>query len=161
MKTLKTILLVASSALAVSCYQVYPPATLPTKKPKTNKTESKSITDKKQRELEQSRDRIKTEEKLREGRNQKPRVRKPRPRKVIKKPAPTAPYTPSVDPTPIAPKPKPVAKKSPVRFAAPVPGKAGFVFNPYTQNQVDVRGIPSGTKVKDPHDSQGRVFRVP
>lgn len=49
-----------------------------------------------------------------------------------------------------------------VKFAAPVPGKDGFVFNPYTHNQVDVRGIPSGTKVRDPHDSNpAHIFKVP
>ncbi len=57
--------------------------------------------------------------------------------------------------------PKPAAPKV-VKNASKVPGKAGFVFNPYTNNQVDVRGIPSGTKVRDPHDSNPtHVFRVP
>jgi hypothetical protein len=49
-----------------------------------------------------------------------------------------------------------------VKFAAPVPDKPGFVYNPFTQNQVDVRGIPSGTKVRDPHDSNpAHIFKVP
>ncbi len=49
-----------------------------------------------------------------------------------------------------------------VKFAAPIPDKPGFVYNPFTQNQVDVRGIPSGTKVRDPHDpNPAHVFRVP
>jgi hypothetical protein len=53
-------------------------------------------------------------------------------------------------------------KPAVVKFAAPVPNKAGFVYNPYTNNQVDVRGIPSGTKVRDPHDTNpAHVFRVP
>ncbi len=67
---------------------------------------------------------------------------------------------------------KTVTKKDPVvvkpaipkvvKFAAPVPGKDGFVFNPYTHNQVDVRGIPSGTKVRDPHDNNpAHIFKVP
>ncbi len=48
------------------------------------------------------------------------------------------------------------------KYAAPVPGKTGFVYNPYTHNQVDVRGIPSGTKVRDPHDANpSHVFKVP
>lgn len=43
-----------------------------------------------------------------------------------------------------------------------VPGRPGFVFNPYTQNMVDVDGIPSGTKVKDPQDSdENHTFYVP
>jgi hypothetical protein len=63
----------------------------------------------------------------------------------------------------ITPEPKPIeVKPNVVKFAAPVPNKAGFVYNPYTQNQVDVRGIPSGTKVRDPHDpNPAHVFRVP
>jgi len=48
------------------------------------------------------------------------------------------------------------------RYATKVEGKEGFVHNPYTQNQVDVRGIPSGTLVRDPHDSNpAHKFRVP
>jgi hypothetical protein len=47
-------------------------------------------------------------------------------------------------------------------YALPIPGKDGFVFNPYTNNPVDVRGIPSGTLVRDPQDSNGdHKFRVP
>lgn len=47
-------------------------------------------------------------------------------------------------------------------YATSVPGKQGFVFNPYTKNQVDVRGIPSGTLVRDPNDADaGHKFRVP
>ena len=63
----------------------------------------------------------------------------------------------------VTPKP-PVSNPNPdvVKYAAPVPNKKGFVYNPYTHNQVDVRGIPSGTKVRDPHDSNpAHVFRVP
>ncbi|MGJ8657613.1 MAG: hypothetical protein ACSHX6_14290 [Akkermansiaceae bacterium] len=63
--------------------------------------------------------------------------------------------------TPEVAKP-PVVKPAVVKFAAPVPGKQGFVYNPYTHNQVDVRGIPSGTKVRDPHDSNpAHIFKVP
>lgn len=65
------------------------------------------------------------------------------------------------DVTPELPKP-PVVNTNIVKFAAPVPGKEGFVYNPYTHNQVDVRGIPSGTKVRDPHDSNpAHIFKVP
>lgn len=46
--------------------------------------------------------------------------------------------------------------------ARPVPGKPGTVFNPFTSNHVDVNGIPSGTKVRDPLDPNPKnVFRVP
>jgi hypothetical protein len=47
--------------------------------------------------------------------------------------------------------------------AIPIPGKEGYVFNPHTNNPVDVRGIPSGTLVEDPQDPNGSKhrFRVP
>lgn len=49
-----------------------------------------------------------------------------------------------------------------IKTAKPVPGRPGYVFNPYTQNMVDVSGIPSGTKVKDPHDKdETHIFKVP
>lgn len=47
--------------------------------------------------------------------------------------------------------------------AVPIPGKDGYVFNPYTNNPVDVRGIPSRTLVNDPQDPDAakHLFRVP
>ncbi len=46
--------------------------------------------------------------------------------------------------------------------ASAVPGKAGFVFNPYTHNIVDVKGIASGKLCRDPEDSDPtHKFRVP
>lgn len=44
-----------------------------------------------------------------------------------------------------------------------VPGRRGYVFNPYTQNMVDVEGIPQLTKVMDPDDPEREkhVFRIP
>jgi hypothetical protein len=48
------------------------------------------------------------------------------------------------------------------RYALQIPGKEGFVFNPFTNNPVDVRGIPSGTLVRDPQDNDANhKFRVP
>ena len=46
-------------------------------------------------------------------------------------------------------------------YAIPVAGKPGFVTSPYspTQGMVDVRGIPSGTEVKDPYS--GKSFLTP
>jgi hypothetical protein len=60
-------------------------------------------------------------------------------------------------PAPTAPK----GKDYP--YANPIPGKQGFVFNPYNNNPVDVRGIPSGTLVQDPTQaaSERKSFRVP
>ena len=60
----------------------------------------------------------------------------------------------------------PSFEESPVKLypiGAPVPGRPGYALNPYTQNEVDVRGIPKGSLVQDPNDPEGKVhrFRVP
>jgi hypothetical protein len=52
----------------------------------------------------------------------------PRPADVKRRPAPEYKY--------------PVAQA--------VPGKAGFVFSPYSNKVIDVRDIPAGTLVRDP-----------
>jgi hypothetical protein len=47
-------------------------------------------------------------------------------------------------------------------FAVTLPGKPGYVLNPYTNAVVDVRGLQAGTLVRDPHDPvANRAFRVP
>lgn len=58
--------------------------------------------------------------------------------------------------------PKPAEKKK-VDTAQPVPGKPGFVFSPFNNKVIDVRGMPSGTLVADPtYDaSEKKHFRVP
>lgn len=62
------------------------------------------------------------------------------------------------DPEPPAPEPKPRAQ-----VARVVPGKPGFVFSPYNNKIIDVKGIPSGTLVQDPTypQSEKKYFRVP
>jgi hypothetical protein len=46
--------------------------------------------------------------------------------------------------------------------AVAIPGKPGFVFNPYTNGVVDVRDIPSKALVKDPQDpDKSHIFRLP
>jgi len=67
-------------------------------------------------------------------------------------------------PKPVAPKPDPKPDPKPGHpRAIPIPGKEGYVFNPFTNNPVDVRGIPSGTLVQDPQDADRakHSFRVP
>ena len=58
---------------------------------------------------------------------------------------------------------KPVVKTSSrYRTAISIPGKPGFVFNPWTNKAVDVRGIPGGSVVRDPNDGNpDHKFRVP
>ncbi|MGB2403166.1 MAG: hypothetical protein ACPIA7_07115 [Akkermansiaceae bacterium] len=52
--------------------------------------------------------------------------------------------------------------KSKYPTATAVPGKPGFVFNPYTHNIVDVKGIGSGRLCRDPEDPDpNHKFRVP
>ena len=60
------------------------------------------------------------------------------------------------------PKP-PVEKKSEIQVARPVPGKPGFVFSPFNNKVIDVKGIPSGRLVADPTypASEKKHFRVP
>lgn len=46
--------------------------------------------------------------------------------------------------------------------ARAVPGKDGHVFNPYTKNEVDVRGLPRHLLVRDPKDlDPNHAFRTP
>jgi len=46
--------------------------------------------------------------------------------------------------------------------AMPIPGKSGYVYNPYNNNPVYVEGIPSGKTVRDPKDpNTDHVFRLP
>jgi hypothetical protein len=48
-------------------------------------------------------------------------------------------------------------------LAISAPGKAGFVFSPYSNKMVDVSGIPTGTLVQDPTAPapSPKYFRVP
>lgn len=59
--------------------------------------------------------------------------------------------------------PKPPEKKSEIQVARPVPGKPGFVFSPFNNRVIDVKGIPSGRLVADPTypASEKKHFRVP
>ena len=62
------------------------------------------------------------------------------------------PSDPDANPTP----------KEDYRTALPIPGKEGFVFNPFTNEPLDVRGIPHGKLVRDPSDPDPtHTFRVP
>jgi hypothetical protein len=68
---------------------------------------------------------------------------------------------PAPDPKPEPPVVKPPAGPRPV--AIPVPGKDGFVFSPYNNKVIDVKGFASGTLVADPTYpmSERKFFRVP
>ena len=79
--------------------------------------------------------------------------------------APEAPATTTAQTTPPtqAPTPPLEEKRAEYKFANKVPGKDGFVFSPWNNKVVDVKGIPSGTLVQDPtYTGAGKgYFRVP
>lgn len=57
----------------------------------------------------------------------------------------------------------PVVDKPTYEVAKKAPGKDGFVLSPYNNKLIDVRGIASGTLVRDPTypPSEKKYFRVP
>lgn len=61
------------------------------------------------------------------------------------------------------PTPAPAAVEENLPFGTPVAGRPGMVVSPYTdpskKQLVDVTGLPTGEKVKDPYS--GKLFRVP
>lgn len=65
------------------------------------------------------------------------------------------------EPTPPPQAPTPRTTAHPV--ASPVPDKPGFLFSPYNNQIIDVRGIPAGTLVADPTypAADRKFFRVP
>lgn len=84
---------------------------------------------------------------------------------------PGEPVTPTPTPS-AAPSPEPTVRTASVinegrnirrdlPYGIPVAGKPGFVSSPFSPSQgmVDVRGIPSGTEVKDPYS--GKSFLTP
>lgn len=76
-------------------------------------------------------------------------------------PRPEPVPVPDLDPEPEPPVGKPPAGPRPV--AIPVPGKDGFVFSPYNNKVIDVKGFAPGTLVADPTYpmSERKFFRVP
>lgn len=66
--------------------------------------------------------------------------------------------------TELPPPPKPPDNKPKTHpVAAAVPGKPGFVFSPFNNKVVDVRGVASGKVVSDPNYpmEEKKWFRVP
>lgn len=95
---------------------------------------------------------------------QRPPERRENPPTPPRETRPPTQTTPPTTPTPPAPPPPP---KPPERvdfpFASPVVGKEGFVLSPYNNKQIDVRGMQTGTLVRDPTypEEERKFFRVP
>lgn len=84
------------------------------------------------------------------------------PERLIPPPTPPVGGKPVPVPTPntdTPPAPTPISK---YKTAVAIPGKPGFVFNPWTNLEVDVRGVPPGSLVRDPKDANtDHKFRIP
>ena len=52
-------------------------------------------------------------------------------------------------------------QREPIPLADAVPGRAGYVYSPYTEEELDVRGVRSGLAVLDVSDELARKFIVP
>ena len=89
------------------------------------------------------------------------------PPEFVRPPSRPAPPEPELHPEPApAPEPEPPVVKPPSGprpVAIPVPGKDGFVFSPYNNKVIDVKGFRSGALVADPTYpmSERKFFRVP
>ncbi len=75
----------------------------------------------------------------------------------------TTPTPPSnVDRTPTPPTPPVAAAPKKFPYATMSPNRPGFVLSPYTNAEIDVRGLKSGTLVRDPADpNPDHKFYVP
>ncbi len=74
---------------------------------------------------------------------------------------PREPASPSFQPS--TPPPPPIAPvHETVPWGIPVEGKPGYIRSPYSPGagQIDVRGFPPGTEIKDPYNP-GKLLMVP
>jgi hypothetical protein len=143
------LILQASAALflAASCtpYDESPPPQAPTDPAVNKQTEEEKQKIAEQREKKKKEaDELANKEKRTEGQ-------------------PTEPGGTPGNPDPDKTTAKPEAEKAEIRVAKPVPGKPGFVFSPFNNKIIDVKGIPSGRLVADPTypASEKKHFRVP
>ena len=126
------LLLSLIAALMSSCYYPYPPNANGTRGGYPDPAPGQDITSGQQSEVQDARNRI-----IGDEGNGNPA---PDPQNPVSEPPPRQDY----------------------RVAVPIPGKEGFVFNPFTNDPVDVRAIQSGTHVRDPNDPDpDHKFRVP
>lgn len=121
------------------------------RKPPTRNQAQKTITSPEQQKVQEQRERVKAEEESK---------KKEAPRETI--PDTSEPGA-STNPSETAPKPPAEEKRMDIPVAGKVPGKDGYVFSPFNNKLIDVRGIPTGTLVADPTypESAKKHFRVP
>ena len=132
MKSIKTLILPAVATAIVGACAPYPPHPYPPSPHVPAPDTPPALTDEEQRQLEENRQRLERERREREAAANNVH-------------SSTNPGTKPKYPT-----------------AVPVPGQPGLVYNPYTHNKVDVKGIASGKLVRDPEDSDPtHKFRVP
>ncbi|MCP5535684.1 MAG: hypothetical protein H7A51_05540 [Akkermansiaceae bacterium] len=131
----KSILLPLGAIALVGACAPYPPTPVPQPVgPPQQNDGQPALTDEEQRQIDENRERLRRQEENRQN-------------DVGRNDLPDKPVTPA--------KPK-------YPTASAVPGKPGFVFNPYTHNIVDVKGIGSGKLCRDPEDADPtHKFRVP
>ncbi len=152
--------LLLSGALLVSCTPAYPPGHNPNMPTGNlvlgpNQPYEKTIA-----QLERELAERKAEEKLRIEALERSIEEAAQDRVALDAPPGTNPTTTS-DQTPSVE--TNTNRKKTYQTARKIPGKSGYVFNPWTMEPVDVRGIPSGSLVQDPNDPNKSIhrFRVP
>jgi hypothetical protein len=114
----------------------------------------KTVSSAEQQKIKEQRDKLKAEEDLK---------KKQTPTEETAENPGTSGATGSTSPSVDTPKPPPSESRSDITVANKVPGKEGYVFSPFNNKLIDVRGIPSGTLVSDPTypESAKKHFRVP
>ena len=142
MNVSKKIILPLGLIAMVGACAPYPPEPAPPQPPAVPGQQDQTLTDKEQERLQESRRRIKEQERKNQERKEARRDNDSRD---------SGSSTTTVKPN-----------KPHYPTASAVPGKDGFVFNPYTHNIVNVKGIAPGKLCRDPDDSDPtHKFRVP
>lgn len=147
--------LIATGAM-VSCYPPQDPRTTPTPTEKPTEEEVEEKKEEHDQGLSEEEQKMIEEFRKQQGANNaetSENVTTTNPQNEIK----TTEIRPT-DTTNNRPKPPTETKNTSYPFADPVPNKPGYVFNPYTQKQVDVRGVPSGALVSDPRNANHKFY---
>ncbi len=142
----------ATALLAVSCT----PYVEPPPEPQADPAQRKQLTPEEQERINKQREekRQRDEEARRNGETASPDGET----------AKVEPTTPAGGDKPAGGGDKPASQeKKEIPVARPVPGKPGFVFSPFNNKVIDVKGFPPGSLVADPTyaTSEKKHFRVP